>query len=51
MERLIKLNLELTEGYEKRYAKAVANQYQVKANRERRTIGGVFTPNNERRRS
>lgn len=43
-EKEIKLQVEFSPGYEKRYTEAVIRAYQRKANREGRTIGGVFHP-------
>ena len=43
-EKEIKLQVEFSPGYEKRYTAAVLQAYQRKANREGRTIGGVFHP-------
>ena len=40
----VKVKIEFTPGYEKRYTRAVMEAYQKKANREGRTIGGVFSP-------
>ena len=41
-EKEIKLQVEFSPGYEKRYTEAVIRAYQLRANREGRTIGGVF---------
>lgn len=40
----VKVRLEVTEGFEERYTKAMLEAYQKKADREGRTIGGVFHP-------
>lgn len=40
----VKVRLEVTEGFEERYTKATLEAYQKKADREGRTIGGVFHP-------
>lgn len=43
-EKEVRLKLEVTPGFEKRYTAAVLQTYQRKANREGRTIGGVIHP-------
>ena len=47
----VKLKVETTPGFEKRYTEAVLQAYQRKANREGRTICGVFFPQNGSRGS
>ena len=44
----VKLKVEVTDGFERRYTQAVLEAYQRKANRENRTICGIFHPNRGR---
>ena len=41
----IKVRLEVTEGYEKRYTQAVLKAYQRTADRKTRTLGRAFHSN------
>ena len=40
----VRLKVEVTDGFERRYTQAVLEAYQRKANRENRTVCGVFHP-------